>query len=186
MPEPVTDFALTFALEDPLLRSIVGQLLQQKGLKDCAILAPEDFASGDSQRAGALLQQKSRRLGSYLDYIIDYKDKISSRRFSEIPVGRYVLDLENSHFYSAEGIKSPVRLTEKECALLAALALAGPEGLDKEALLARIWGHQAILETHTLETHIYRLRQKIEPDPAQPQILLTTAQGYCLVGLRPV
>ncbi len=71
------------------------------------------------------------------------------------------------------------RLTEKEIDILAALA-AAPKGLTREALLADVWGYKAELETHTLETNIYRLRQKLEQNPSAPQWLLTTEQGYCL------
>lgn len=73
------------------------------------------------------------------------------------------------------------RLTDKEIALLRCLALAGEQGVEREDLLRTVWGYQADgLETHTLETHIYRLRQKMEPDPAAPSYLQTKANGYCL------
>ena len=48
-------------------------------------------------------------------------------------------------------------------------------------LLDQVWGHNAAVDTHTLETHIYRLRQKIEPDPATARLLVTVAGGYQLV-----
>lgn len=73
-----------------------------------------------------------------------------------------------------------VRLTEKETALLD--YLAGAAGaVAREQLLAEIWGYGAGLDTHTLETLVYRLRRKIERDPAHAELLVTEGGGYRLV-----
>ena len=73
-----------------------------------------------------------------------------------------------------------VRLTEKETSILKYLYRAGGKPVSREELLTEVWGYNAGVTTHTLETHVYRLRQKIEPDPASAQILLTEAGGYRL------
>ncbi len=73
-----------------------------------------------------------------------------------------------------------IRLTEKETNILKYLYRAGEKAVSREELLAEVWGYNAGVTTHTLETHIYRLRQKIEPDPASPSLLLTEAGGYRL------
>ena len=73
-----------------------------------------------------------------------------------------------------------VRLTEKETNILKYLYRAGAQAVSREELLAEVWGYNAGVTTHTLETHIYRLRQKIEPDPAAARLLLTEAGGYRL------
>ncbi len=76
-----------------------------------------------------------------------------------------------------------IRLTEKETAILEFLAsLAENRVASKEDLLDEVWGYSPDVTTHTLETHIYRLRGKIEPDPSLPQILLTERGGYRLSG----
>ena len=73
-----------------------------------------------------------------------------------------------------------IRLTEKETNILKYLYRAGEKAVSREELLAEVWGYNAGVTTHTLETHVYRLRQKIEPDPAHAKLLLTEAGGYKL------
>ena len=73
-----------------------------------------------------------------------------------------------------------VRLTEKETAILRFLSRAGGQTVMRDILLREIWGYNARVSTHTLETHIYRLRQKIEPDPSHARIVLTEPGGYRL------
>jgi DNA-binding response OmpR family regulator len=73
-----------------------------------------------------------------------------------------------------------IRLTEKETNILKYLYRAGEKAVSREELLAEVWGYNAGVTTHTLETHVYRLRQKIEPDPANARLLLTEAGGYRL------
>jgi DNA-binding response OmpR family regulator len=74
-----------------------------------------------------------------------------------------------------------VRLTEKETNILKFL-YRSPEGVvPRDVLLHEVWGYNAGVTTHTLETHIYRLRQKIEPDPGNARLLVTESGGYRLV-----
>ena len=73
-----------------------------------------------------------------------------------------------------------VRLTEKETAILKYLYRAGNKVVARETLLNEVWGYHASVTTHTLETHIYRLRQKIERDPSEAEILITGRGGYRL------
>ena len=74
-----------------------------------------------------------------------------------------------------------LRLTEKETAILRFLYRAGQQVVSRETLLREVWGYNAHVTTHTLETHIYRLRQKIERDPANARLLVTEPGGYKLV-----
>jgi DNA-binding response OmpR family regulator len=73
-----------------------------------------------------------------------------------------------------------LRLTDKEANILKYLYRAGDKPVAREELLAEVWGYNAGVTTHTLETHVYRLRQKIEPDPSHARLLLTEAGGYRL------
>ena len=74
-----------------------------------------------------------------------------------------------------------LRLTEKETAILRYLYRAGQAVVSRDILLKEVWGYNANVTTHTLETHIYRLRQKIEIDPARATLLVTEAGGYKLI-----
>jgi len=74
-----------------------------------------------------------------------------------------------------------VRLTEKETSILKYLYRSGDRVVGRDVLLHEVWGYNAGVTTHTLETHIYRLRQKIEADPSNAEILVTETGGYRLV-----
>ncbi len=74
-----------------------------------------------------------------------------------------------------------IRLTEKETAILKFLYRAGEQVVTRETLLHEVWGYNAGVTTHTLETHIYRLRQKIETDPSNAELLVTEGGGYKLM-----
>lgn len=71
-------------------------------------------------------------------------------------------------------------LTEKERDILIRLHRADGKALDRKTLLADIWSYADTVDTHTVETHIYRLRQKIEDDPSKPHIIITEGNGYFL------
>lgn len=73
-----------------------------------------------------------------------------------------------------------IRLTEKETSILKFLYRAGDKVVPRDTLLLEVWGYNAGVTTHTLETHIYRLRQKIEKDPSNAEILITESGGYRL------
>ncbi|ESR26100.1 response regulator transcription factor [Lutibaculum baratangense] len=75
---------------------------------------------------------------------------------------------------------SKIRLTEKETSILKFLYRAGEKVVTRDVLLHEVWGYNAGVTTHTLETHIYRLRQKIERDPSQAELLITEGGGYKL------
>jgi DNA-binding response OmpR family regulator len=75
-----------------------------------------------------------------------------------------------------------IRLTSKEAAALRHLYRAAGQTVSQSTLLRNVWGYAADIQTHTLQTHIYRLRHKIERDPAKPLIILAVNGGYSLGG----
>lgn len=94
-------------------------------------------------------------------------------------IGPYTFRPSSKLLVNPKGNK--VRLTEKETAILRYLYRAGQRPVSREILLQEVWGYNSGVTTHTLETHIYRLRQKVERDAANPAILVTEAGGYKLV-----
>jgi len=74
-----------------------------------------------------------------------------------------------------------IRLTEKEAAIIKYLYRAEKKVVTRDILLEEVWGYNSGVTTHTLETHVYRLRQKIERDPSNAEILVTESGGYKLV-----
>lgn len=94
-------------------------------------------------------------------------------------VGPYSFAPSSKLLTSPRGSK--VKLTEKETAILRFLYRAGQKVVPRETLLQEVWGYNAQVTTHTLETHIYRLRQKIEQEPSTATILVTEPGGYKLV-----
>lgn len=74
-----------------------------------------------------------------------------------------------------------IHLTEKETAIMKYLYRVGDVAVSRDVLLNEVWGYNAEVTTHTLETHIYRLRQKIEPDSGKASVLVTESGGYRLI-----
>ena len=94
-------------------------------------------------------------------------------------IGPYSFRPSSKLLLNAKGSK--VRLTEKESSILRYLYCAGQRPVSRETLLREVWAYNSGVTTHTLETHIYRLRQKIEKDAAAPAILVTVGGGYKLM-----
>lgn len=126
----------------------------------------EDFYRLDGKiRAGAL---------------IDKLRTINERSFPEtIKIGPYILDKNRLSLFHTDGTLF-TKLTEKERDILIYLSRNRGKITDRQELLEQVWAYGSAMQTHTLETHIYRLRQKIEDDPAQPRYLLTKKNGYIL------
>lgn len=95
-------------------------------------------------------------------------------------IGPYTFRPASKLLLDNEKAGKKVRLTEKETAILKYLLRAGLKPVPRETLLAEVWGYNAGVSTHTLETHIYRLRQKIERDPGAARLLITDPGGYRL------
>jgi DNA-binding response OmpR family regulator len=95
------------------------------------------------------------------------------------PIGHYMFK-PGDKILTNEETGEKVRLTEKETAILKFLKRAEGVTISREKLLNEVWGYNANVTTHTLETHVYRLRQKIELEPSNAKIILTESGGYSM------
>lgn len=94
-------------------------------------------------------------------------------------IGPYVFKPSQKLLTTESGQK--IRLTEKEASIIRYLYRAGQKVVTRDVLLEEVWGYNSGVTTHTLETHVYRLRQKIERDPSNAEILVTENGGYKIV-----
>ncbi|OFW68949.1 MAG: hypothetical protein A2X70_06960 [Alphaproteobacteria bacterium GWC2_42_16] len=165
-------------IENPVLRDAICEILPQAGLQvleeekgSAAILYTPPYEERDIP---ALNFETFSRPFKLLDLLSRLKNLPYSQ---EIYFSHFILKLREKTLTNLK-IKEDLRLTEKECQLLRLFSLNKGEDLSKETLLKEVWKYHPEAETHTLETHIYRLRQKIEDDPNSPQILLNGKEGY--------
>lgn len=122
-----------------------------------------------------VLGARPLKIGAVMD---DIELKVfSADTDNAISYKNYVLDRKSMQLHHGD---KHILLTEREIEILQMLMHAGDKGCRREEMLDHIWGYRADLETHTLETHIYRLRQKIEDQPNDPLCLVTFDNGYRL------
>ena len=143
------------------------------------LIADAEADHDDLPRAGASdIVTRPFRFSSLLARIHAHLHPQDQSHKATFRIGPYL-------FLPAEGLLQDdagreIRLTEKEVAILEYLHRAGGRPVARDELLARVWGYNSGVTTHTVETHIYRLRRKLEPDPANARLLLTDAGGYAL------
>lgn len=131
----------------------------------------------------ALLFERRRRLGGLIRHIRQML-KEPSLYLDPFYIGAYRFIPAEKRMESENG--ADIELTDRETDILSYLARHNGNSVDRETLLKNVWRYQGNVETHTLETHIYRLRQKIEKNADKPDILLTSEQGYSLNMKEPV
>lgn len=96
----------------------------------------------------------------------------------EVPIGPMTFRPQDKLLRGADG--QAIRLTEKEAAILGMLVRSG-EAVDRDTMLREVWGYRSEISTHTVETHVYRLRRKLEDSDGSGPRLLTEAGGYRLI-----
>ena len=162
----------------------VCQALRKAGISVPIIMVTASSGEADTIRGldmGANdYISKPFRLGELLARLRAHLRQHEHSEDALLPIGPYVFK-PNVKMLVDEKANKKIRLTEKETAILKYLYRAEQRAVGRETLLGEVWGYNAGVTTHTLETHVYRLRQKIEKDPAKAQILITDAGGYKLV-----
>ena len=119
------------------------------------------------------------RIGSLLNLLIGEDGKISAQNtMKKIEFGDYSLDI-NQFLFTNKNSKQEIYLTEKETALIAYLYKA-KQSVSRNQLLQDIWEYVEGVETHTLETHLYRLRQKLEKEFGLTDFIVAGENGYYL------
>jgi hypothetical protein len=142
--------------------------------------APDDTRGGWGGASVIALDTGAIRLGALLERVRRQQGGDAQVATGVLVFGSFTLDLARLTL-TDKGADTGVNLTEKERDILARLHREDGRALDRRTLLEDVWGYAAAVETHTLETHIYRLRQKLESDPANPRVLVTDDAGYRLV-----
>lgn len=168
--------------EDPFISEAFEEILPQTGVcltkneDECdGILSSSHASSINLPVLNILNLPRPLRLVELISLLenLPYSQSLSFSHFS--------LDLREKILKNLKTQKKH-RLTGKECQCLHFLYQHKGQEISKDRLLKEIWGYHPTTTTHTLETHIYRLRQKLEENSAMPQILRNCAIGYVLAG----
>src|SRR6266513_2370446 len=183
--------------DDPALRHSLAEQLEQHGefsAIECGT-AVEALATAGRERFDAILldiglpdmdgrelcrRMRSARVSVLLARLRAHLRQSEHSDDAVLTIGPYTFQ-PGAKLMIDGGARKKVRLTEKETAILKYLYRAGDRVIGRDTLLGEVWGYNAGVTTHTLETHVYRLRQKIERDPAHAEILLTEPGGYRLM-----
>jgi DNA-binding response OmpR family regulator len=172
-PDP--DAVVIVDLDQPAERSRVVEALRGSGFTGPAIILGGLDVSGDPDDEPVA---RPVRLGALLARIEAHWSESDSSEVRQLgpyafePAERLLRDVKSD---------TVIRLTELERKLLLYLVAANGGSVDREQLLAHVWGYTAGVDTHTVETHIWRLRQKIETDDPASRFLVTEAEGYRLL-----
>ncbi|HAT08416.1 MAG TPA: DNA-binding response regulator [Rhodobiaceae bacterium] len=157
-------------------------------IRENNIAAPVIILTGVANEADAILALdagandyviKPFRFGTLLARMRAQLRSHEQAETAELKIGAYIFRPSLKTLEPRDG-SAKIRLTEKETNILKFLYRAGGSAVARDTLLHEVWGYNAQVSTHTLETHIYRLRRKIEADPSEATLLLTLEGGYAL------
>jgi len=136
-----------------------------------------DIADDQNRKANEYIN-KPFRYPVLLKSIETQLHKFKKSENTKYSIGNYIFKPNSKILESNK--KRSIRLTEKENNILKFLYKHIGNIVSRETLFHEVWGYNSKVTTHTLETHIYRLRQKIEDDPSEACFLITETGGYKL------
>lgn len=145
--------------------------------RNAVVISDEDdgYSASDSQ----IVVTCPLRAGSILGLLRRLLTGQAPDHPAELLIGPYVF-FPALMLLESGAANGTIKLTEKERDLLLFLYQRQGQTISRADILQTLWGYAENVETHTLETHFYRLRQKIEADPSKPSLLVTSDDGYCL------
>ena len=162
----------------------VCRIMRYNGVKSPMIMLTEADTDADTilgREAGASdYITKPFRIGALLARLRAHIREHEQSEYAVFAIGPYTFRPAAKQLLDNETNKK-VRLTDKETSIIKYLFLAGERVVSRAVLLDEVWGYTAGVTTHTLETHVYRLRQKIERNPSNAVLLVTEPNGYRLV-----
>ena len=169
------------------LHGALAELLERSGLlangmaEADAVITADAEAGNDVPRALPVLVLRAGRKARIGTLLRQARHMVEEPALFLDPfsVGPFLFSPQDKRL-SREG-EEDIALTDKEVDILVCLARQSPAPVPREALLKNVWRYQDGVDTHTLETHIYRLRQKMEKSADDPQILVTEGKGYRIV-----
>lgn len=185
--ELVKDHQFAMILMDVGLPDIDGRdlcrLMRRQGVKIPIIIlttrdTDADLILGLDSGANDYVT-KPFRLGVLLARVRAQHRQFTLSDDANFPIGPYSFR-PSTKILTETATDRKIHLTEKETSLLKFLYRMGNQTTPRQALLNEVWGYSAGVKSHTIETHIYRLRQKIEPNPTHAQFLVTEPEGYRL------
>jgi len=143
--------------------------------------APEEASSSEGSKEKHYFIEKPFRVQHFNKKISTIFAKVSNLNEVTRKIGPFIfLPLKKVVMF---GEKLKVELTEKEVDILKCLISSAGEAVDRDKLLKQVWNYSSDVTTHTLETHIYRLRQKLEIDPSIPRLIISKDGGFSIRSL---
>lgn len=153
--------------------------LREKHVKSPIVLLEKNVEGLGENGELVFLVEKPFRLNEFLNNLRSCINKFENssdayltfNNYELHPLAKEILNLRNNEL---------IKLTEKEVAVIKYLYKAKDKIVSKTDLLQDVWDYNAEVSTHTIETHIYRLRQKVEHDDVDAQLIITENGGYKL------
>jgi len=175
-------FLVGISVQDTNSIQLVRRLQECYPIVPIILLIPEAGAPDPSFETKLSVERsfiKPFKLSMLLDDIRSLVQKDNYGAAARLPIGPYLFFPSRNLMVDGERGQS-IRLTEKESAILVCLFENKEKLVSRRVLLAEVWGYEHTATTHTVETHIYRLRQKIERNPSNSEFLRTEPGGYQL------